>query len=296
MVEEQQNIDENQEDSGVEVTEIEVDVEEESSDIPQEASDIPQEKKQASEESSAEHEEYSASVKKRIDRLTKKMREAERQKEEAIRYAQNVQGESEKLKQRLQTVDQGYLSEYERRLASEKSSAEADFKKAMSVGDAEATLAAQRRLTDIDINTNKLREAQRLAQRKKEEPPAQQAQVAQQPPVVDKKAEAWASKNEWFGRDNVMTFATWGIHKNLAEELDDNGDPAFDVGDDEYYDELDRRIRLAFPNAFEQEKPSGVETGKKTAQTVAGVSRTSTSAGRKKRYQSHQAKLLLQRN
>ena len=237
-------------------------------------SDQPEEK--AFSESEDEHEEYSQSVKKRIDRLTKKMREAERQKEEAIKYAQGVQSEAESIKAKLNAVDQGYLNEYGGRLTAETHTAQEAFKRAIAVGDPDATLEAQKKLTELQFASNKLEEAKRVQSRRKppeqaQQQPQKQQQQYQQPATrPDPRAEEWAEKNEWFGNDNTMTFAAYGIHKQLVDE-------AFDPTSDDYYDELDKRIRGEFPHKF-----SDTGAKRRTAQTVAGVSRTSSSNGRKK--------------
>ena len=249
-------------------------------------SDQPEEKALSKAEDGDEHEEYSQSVKKRIDRLTKKMREAERQKEEAIKYAQGVQSEAESIKAKLNAVDQGYLTEYGGRINAETASAQEAFKRAIAVGDPDATLEAQKKLTELQFASSKLEEAKRMqARRNPQEQPQQQQQQFQQQPQqpqqqqfqqpqqqavkADPRAEQWAEKNEWFGNDNTMTFAAYGIHKQLVDE-------AFDPTSDDYYDELDKRIRGEFPHKF-----SDTGAKRRTAQTVAGVSRTSSSNGRK---------------
>ena len=239
----------------------------------EDVSDQPEEKTFS--ESEDEHEEYSQSVKKRIDRLTKKMREAERQKEEAIKYAQGVQSEAESIKAKLNAVDQGYLNEYGGRLTAETHTAQEAFKRAIAVGDPDATLEAQKKLTELQFASNKLEEAKRVQSRRKppeqaQQQPQQQQQQYQQPATrPDPRAEEWAEKNEWFGNDNTMTFAAYGIHKQLVDE-------AFDPTSDDYYDELDKRIRGEFPHKF-----SDTGAKRRTAQTVAGVSRTSSSNGRR---------------
>ena len=233
-----------------------------------------------------EHEEYSQSVKKRIDRLTKKMREAERQREEALKYAQGVQSEAEKIKAKLNAVDQGYLTEYGGRITAEMASAQEAFKRAIAVGDPEATLEAQKKLTELQFASSKLEEAKRMQARRapqqesdqqqyqqqyqpQQQQPQPQQQYQQPATRPDPRAEEWAEKNDWFGNDNTMTFAAYGIHKQLVDE-------AFDPTSDDYYDELDKRIRAEFPHKF-----SDTGTKRRTAQTVAGVSRTSSSNGRR---------------
>jgi len=246
---------------GYESQEVEID----------EVSDSSEEKALSAQED--EHEEYSQTVKKRIDRLTKKMREAERQREEALKYAQGVQSEADKIKAKLKAVDQGYLVEYGGRITAEMASAQEAFKRAIAVGDPDATLEAQKKLTELQFASSKLEEAKRVQARQVEQPVQQQQQQQQQQyqqptPRPDPRAEAWAEKNEWFGNDNTMTFAAYGIHKQLVDE-------AFDPTSDDYYDELDKRIRAEFPHKFD----NGAR--RRTAQTVAGVSRTSSSNGRR---------------
>jgi hypothetical protein len=224
-------------------------------------------------EESGEHEEYSQGVKKRIDRLTKKMREAERQREEALLYAKNVKTESDQVKAKLNTVDQGYLNEYGGRITAESTAAKEAFKRAIAVGDPEGTLAAQTKLNELHYAETKLNEARRAqtlnVQRQEQErqQPQQQPQQAPQeaPAKADPRAEKWAGTNEWFGNDNTMTFAAYGIHKQLVDE-------AFDPTGDDYYDELDKRIREEFPHKF-----SDTGNKRRNAQTVAGVSRSNSS-------------------
>ena len=244
-------------------------------------SDSSEESAVTAKEDSDEHEEYSQSVKKRIDRLTKKMREAERQREEALKYAQNVQSETETLRQRVQALDKGYMTEYGSRLSMEQQQVEADLKRAVEMGDSDATVAAQRKLTQLAVASDRYettKQAQERAlrerQQRAQQPQPQQFEQQPQPqPAVrapDPKAEDWASKNEWFGSDEAMTFAAFGVHKRLVE------DEGFDPTSDEYYSELDNRIRKEFPHKFKD------STGKRPVQNVAGSARGSTGrTGRK---------------
>jgi hypothetical protein len=220
-------------------------------------------------DSGDEHEEYSTSVKKRIDRLTKKMREAERRETEAIKYAQNVQAESQQIKSRLQTVDQGYMTEYGNRLNIEQKQVEDTLKDAMDKGDTGAAVAAQRKLTQLAVsadrytsvqNNRKQQAAQAAAQPQPQPQPPIPQQPVEQPP--DPKAEKWAEKNNWFGKDEAMTFAAFGIHKGMVEK------EGFDPQSDDYYDELDSRLRNKFPQEFNN------GSGKRPVQNVAGNSRS----------------------
>ena len=236
-----------------------------------------------------EHDQYTDSVQNRINKLTKKMREAERQREEAIRYAQQVQDESSQIKQRLKSLDQGYMTEYGGRLEVEQKQVEADLKRAVELGDADATVSAQQRLTQLAVAKDrydqaKVAQQQREEQEKQQEeqqPVYQQPQTQQQqaPKKADPKAEDWASRNKWFGQDEAMTYAAFGIHKRLIE------DEGFDGKSDEYYNELDRRLRDRFPREFEGNVESETSP-RKVTQSVAGVSRSSTaptSSGRNRK-------------
>jgi hypothetical protein len=216
-----------------------------------------------------EHQEYSAGVKKRIDRLTKKMREAERQREEAVKYAQNVQSEAEKIRIRMQALDQGYMTEYGSRLSMEQQQVESELKRAVEMGDSDATVAAQRKMTQLAVASDRY-ETTRQAQERSLKEQQQAAQYQQQRPLQqaprapDPKAEDWASKNEWFGSDEAMTFAAFGLHKRLVE------DEGFDPTSNEYYSELDNRIRKEFPHKFKD------SAGKRPVQNVAGSARGTT--------------------
>jgi len=229
-----------------------------------EASSAEETTQEPAQEESSDHEEYASSVQKRIDKLTKKMREAERREQAALEYAQNVQSEVTQLKSRVKTLDEGYLNEYGARISNEQSQAEAELRRAVDLGDSEAVVEAQRKLTNIAIAQDRYQGAmsQRQAQMQTEQSP--EPQSPQAPVRPDPKAEEWAEKNEWFGQDEAMTFAAFGIHKKLVEQ------EGFDPKGDDYYHELDKRMQIAFPHKFNG-------TGKRPAQAVAGVSRTSNS-------------------
>ena len=224
-----------------------------------------------------EQEQYSKSVQKRINKLTKRVKDTEREREEAVRYAHTMKSEADKVKTRLQTLDQSYLSEYGSRITAEQSQAETLLKNAVELGDSQATVDAQRQLTKLAVAEDRYNQAKAQQEQQKEAYAAQaanpqQAAMAPPPQQPDPKAEKWASENAWFGEDYAMTFATFGLHKKMVEE------ERFDPRSDEYYDELDKRIKSEFAHKFNSGKN---ETGRKTAQTVASVSRGSK-AGRKK--------------
>ena len=233
-----------------------------------------------SSEESDEHADVSKSVQKRIANLTKKMREAERRETEAVNYARNVQSESDALKTKLQTVDKGYLTEYGNRLNIEQQQVENDIKNAMDRGDSDAMIKAQRKLTELAVSADRYRNVQRSREQEQQiqqsqpvpQPVPQQPIQQQAPPeqAPDPKAEKWASENNWFGKDEAMTFAAFGIHKAMVEN------EGFDPQSDDYYDELDGRIRGKFPQEFKN------GSGRRLVQNVAGNSR-SRSTGRSRK-------------
>ena len=229
--------------------------------------------------SSEEHESYSKGVKKRIDKLTKKAREAERQQEAAIVYARNVQAENNALKDRVQNLDQGYVSEYGDRVATQTASLSRDLETAIATNDTSAQVELNRKLSQLAIEEERVRAAkhqQSLQSRQVQQP--QQFQQPQQsvpqaaPSRPDPDAVAWASRNEWFGEDEAMTFAAFGIHKKLVEE------EGFDTESPSYYDEVDSRMREAFPHKFSGN--ASTSESRRPQQSVASAVR-SGSSGRK---------------
>jgi len=211
---------------------------------------------------------------KRINRLTKKMREAERQREEALNYAKNVQAESEQIKQRMQSLDNNYVNEFSSRVTSQMEQAEAELSRAIEIGDSAATVQAQRKLTNLAIQADRAEQAKAQQEQQKAQAEAVAQQVPQQAPQQaprrpDAKAEQWALRNTWFGDDEAMTYAAFGIHKKLVEE------EGFDPTTDEYYTELDRRIDDKFNTGAKT-------TSKRPAQTVAGATRTNSGRSGKK--------------
>ena len=217
------------------------------------------------------------STQKRINRLTKKMRESERQSDAALSYAQEIQKENEALKQRLNALDNNYVDQYSGRVESELAQAESELAQAVELADSKAVVAAQRKLTNLAIEADRANQAKNRQKAQQEQVQAAPAQAAapaiqqpQQPARPDPKAEAWASKNSWFGENEAMTYAAFGIHKKLIEE------EGFDPQSDDYYNELDRQIATAF-NTQPEESATVVDTGKRPAQTVAGATRTKKS-------------------
>jgi hypothetical protein len=220
-------------------------------------------------------EEYSEGVKKRIAKLTKKMREAERQKEEALRYAQSVKQERDQFQTQATSLDKNYVTEMEGRISSSIAAAQAKLAAARQNEDSKAEVEALTQISQLGYEQGKLAELKTQHQVQetaaKEEPVQQQRQPIQQTPARDPKAEAWAEKNEWFGKDNAMTYTAFDLHRKLTEE------EGMDPQSDEYYEEVDKRIRLEFPHKFD--RPVEEKQTTKPTQNVASATR-STKSGR----------------
>ena len=238
------------------------------------------------EESSPEHEDYSAKVQKRIDKLTKKAREAERQQKAAIDYARGMQQENTALKGRVHNLDVGYVSEYGDRITSQTQALTKDLETAIATNDTSQQVELNKKLAQLAIEEERVRAAKAEQTRMQQTAQAAQAaqaatpqpQAAPQVPVrPDPKAEEWAENNKWFGDNDAMTFAAFGIHKTLVEE------EGFDTNSPEYYAEIDKRVREAFPHKFNNtsvEQVVSVSEGRRPQQTVASAVRSSNS-GRK---------------
>ena len=223
-----------------------------------------------------EVEEYSEGVKKRIAKLTKKMREAERQKEEALRYAQSVKQERDQFQTQATSLDKNYATEMEGRISSSIAAAQAKLAAARQNEDSKAEVEALTQISQLGYEQGKLAELKTQHQMQetaaKEQPVQQQRQPMQQAPARDPKAEAWAEENEWFGKDNAMTYTAFDLHRKLTEE------EGMDPQSNEYYEEVDKRIRLEFPHKFD--KPVEEKQTTKPTQNVASATR-STKSGRK---------------
>ena len=231
------------------------------------------------EEKKDELQDYSEGVQKRIAKLTKKWREAERQKDEALVYARSVLTEKDKAEQKLSKIEPNLLKTTEDSIKSGLESAKAKLTAAREAGDINAEVEAQSLISEYAYKQVRFVEAkaeQELYNQKKQtevqQPQVnlqQRQQAAQGTP--DPKAESWATKNSWFGQDSAMTYTAFDLHKKLTEQ------EGFDPQSDEYYSEIDRRIRLEFPQKFVTTEPT--ETAK-PVQTVASAKR-STKTGRK---------------
>jgi len=225
-------------------------------------------------EKKKELEDYSDGVKRRIAKLTKKMREAERREEAATLYAKSVLAEQEKLKSRLAKVDTDYVSEMEGRIKSGMEAAVAKLAKAREENNLQAEVAAQAEISRLGYEEARLSDMKVKETTKKEQKPVEQPEEQYIPQRrIDPKAQEWADKNTWFNKDIVMTEGAKAIHRQLVEE--EGYDPISNA--EEYYQEIDRRIALEFPHKFAKNTE---ETTNKPTQTVASATRSSKS-GRK---------------
>ena len=230
-----------------------------------------------------EVEEYSEGVKKRIAKLTKKMREAERQKEEALRYAHSVKQERDQFQTQATSLDKNYATEMEGRISSSLSAAQEKLKTARLNEDSKAEVEALTQISQLGYEQGKLAELK--TQHQMQETAAKEKPLQTQPPIVkpttpvDPKAEAWAEKNDWFGKDNAMTYTAFDLHRKLTEE------EGMDPQSDEYYAEVDKRIRLEFPHKFGNTIEK--QTSKPT-QNVASATRSSKTGRKQVRLTSSQ--------
>ena len=218
--------------------------------------------------------EYSDTVKKRISKLTNRFREEERQRKAALDYAESVKKQNEDLKQRLDTLDTNYVGEFDTRVTAQSQAAKEAYKKALESGDADALYDAQQNISRIAMEEANLKriKAEREEQAKRQESaPPQQAQPQQAPPKPDPRAERWAQDNTWFGQDQTMTYAAFGIHKTMIEQ------EGFDPNSEDYYTELDNRIRSEFSHKFSDNKKS---SGPRVASAGSTASRSGTKGRR----------------
>ena len=227
-------------------------------------------------------EEYSEGVKKRIAKLTKKMREAERQREEAIAFAQRVKQERDQFEAKSTSLDKNYATEMEGRISSSLTAAQEKLKAARLNEDAKAEVEALTQISQLGYEQGKLAELK--TQHQMQETAAKERPVRTQQPInqsapVDPKAEAWAEKNEWFGKDNAMTYTAFDLHRKLTEE------EGMAPQSDEYYAEVDKRIRLEFPHKFGNSVEK--QTSKPT-QNVASATRSSKTGRKQVRLTSSQ--------
>ena len=221
---------------------------------------------------------YSETVKKRIAKLTKKFRDEEKQRAAALEFAESVKKQNDELKAKLDKLDTTYVGEFDTRVQSQAAAAKEAYRKAYEAGDADAMYEAQQTISRIALEEARLQQIkeQREEQAKAAEvdgsSPPQQPAPTPPPPKPDPRAEEWAQKNEWFGQDQTMTYAAFGIHKSLIEE------DGLDPNTEEYYTELDTRIKTEFPHKFGETKKS---SGPRVASAGATASKSVSPKGRR---------------
>src|SRR6056300_400978 len=264
-----------------ETPEVETSAEETKTEVVEEQ---PEETKVESKEEAPKEDElkdYSESVQKRIAKLTKKWREAERQKDEALHYAKSVLTDKEKAEQKLSKIEPSFLKTTEDGIKSGLEAAKAQLAKAREAGDIDAEVHAQSLISEYAYKQARFVEAkaqqeeynkQRETEVRTPEINLNRQEAAQGTP--DPKAESWASKNSWFGQDTAMTYTAFDLHKKLTEQ------EGFDPSSDEYYAEIDKRIRLEFPQKFDTNTTKAENTTKPT-QIVASAKRSVNNSGRK---------------
>ena len=266
----------------------EVETKEDSSSAPQveetreekaEGSDAQPEAKQEDkpEEKKEELETYSKDVQRRIAKLTKKWREAERQKDEALSFARNQKDQKEKLQKKYSKVEQAGVKDREQRITSGLQAAAAKLAAAKEAGDLAAEVEANKEIARLGYEEARLNEAKAAYEdMAKAEPKEMEIPKVspQQTPQADPKAEAWGAKNKWFGTDTAMTYTAFDLHKKLVDQ------EGFDPQTDEYYAEIDKRIRLEFPNKFDTTDDKVQNNTTKPTQIVASAKRSVNKSGR----------------
>jgi len=235
-------------------------------------------KEEPKEEKEKELEQYSESVQRRIAKLTHKWREAERQKEEAAQFAKAQIKLKEEAEAKISKLEPGYLQSTEDSITSGLQAAQAKLAAAREANDLGAEAEALTAISELGYKKAKLTET-KVAQeefnnKKKQQPEVKLDQTPRQQQASDPKAEEWAARNTWFGQDNAMTYTAFDLHKTLTEQ------EGFDPQSDEYYQEIDKRIRLEFPHKFDTNRSNLGEGSTKPVQTVASAKR-STNTGRK---------------
>ena len=221
---------------------------------------------------------YSQAVKKRISTLTYKFREEEKQRQAAVEFAESVKKQNDELKSKLDKLDNTYVGEFDTRVQSQSIAAKEAYRKAVEENDVDAMYEAQQNISRIAmeearLNQLKTRKEEQLKEAEKAPAEQPQAQQPQAQPKPDPKAEEWAKKNTWFGQDQTMTYAAFGLHKQLIEE------EGFDATSDDYYTELDNRIRSEFPHKF-QETPRK-SNSPRVASAGTTASKSSSPKGRR---------------
>ena len=230
--------------------------------------------------------EYSEGVQKRIAKLTRKMREAERQKEEAIQYAQTLKQQADRVKGQYDKLGTNYAKELEQKVTAGMAAAKAELRSATEAQDVDRQVEAQKAIAQMAMEETRLTQLKNYQDQQLQRASQTQEQIVQQPmnavpttqelyqaaQEIDPKAQDWSAKNTWFGTDNAMTYTAFDIHRQLVE------DEGYDPQSNEYYSEVDKRIRLEFPLKFANVEQTAVE---QPAQTVASAKRPAKKGRRK---------------
>ena len=230
--------------------------------------------------------EYSEGVQKRIAKLTRKMREAERQKEEAIQYAQTLKQQADRVKGQYDKLGTNYAKELEQKVTAGMAAAKAELRAATESQDVDRQVEAQKAIAQMAMEETRLTQLKNYQDQQLQRASQTQEQIVQQPmnavpttqelyqaaQEIDPKAQDWSAKNTWFGTDNAMTYTAFDIHRQLVE------DEGYDPQSNEYYSEVDKRIRLEFPHKFANVEQTAVE---QPAQTVASAKRPAKKGRRK---------------
>jgi len=227
-------------------------------------------------ENKDELEEYSATVKRRIDKLTRKMRESERREQAAIEYAKKINEENKKLTTQYTSNNAAYIDDLSTRVAAQIDAAKNNLKNAISNGDVDKQVDFQREIAALTQEEDRVRREKLKLEKNKD---SKETTISQPPPPPpkpqpDPKALKWAEDNPWFGEDQIMTYAAYGLHQQLTEQ------EGIDPKSDEYYEEIDKRIKKEFPNRFKDSKVEENSSNGKPVQAVASAVR-STKTGRK---------------
>ena len=237
-----------------------------------------EEKPEEKKEEKTELETYSKDVQRRIAKLTKKWREAQRQANEALSFAKNQKEQKEKLQKKYSKIEQVGVKDREEKIKSGLVAAAAKLSAAKEAGDLAAEVEANKEIARLGYEEARLNEAKaQYEEMAKGEPKEQEIPKVspQQTSTPDPRAEAWGAKNRWFGTDTAMTYTAFDIHKKLVEQ------EGYDPASDEYYSEIDKRIRLEFPNKFDTTDGKVQENTTKPTQIVASAKRSVNKSGRK---------------
>ena len=263
--------DDNKSDDTLEKSDKQPDVQDSEQKTEEKVEEKVEEKKETSDEKQEDKDElkeYSEGVQKRISKLTKKWREAERQKEAALDYAKGGQVELSKLKTRISNLEPSYVDAMKNKVISGLEAAQGKLVAAREAGDIKTEVEVQKEIAKLGVEEARVNSLKSSYERQSREKVVQAPTLDQaiQTLPADPKAEAWADKNEWFGKDSAMTYTAFDLHKKLVDE------EGFDPNSDDYYVEIDKRIKLDFPHKFARKELSEGTT--KPTQTVASATRS----------------------